>query len=115
MLEALGSDVSITGLARECGLSVSHFIRAFRQSTGTSPYQWLRRVDRAMSLLASSELAPAEVALTCGFCSQAHLNRVLLARVGTTLGRWQREHGGGSEAQSPAIPADDHPESTAGE
>jgi AraC family transcriptional regulator len=40
-LEALGSDVSITGLARECGLSVSHFIRAFRQSTGTSPYQWL--------------------------------------------------------------------------
>lgn len=97
-LMASGSDVSIAGLARECGLSVTHFIRAFRESTGTSPHQWLQRhrVETAMSLLASSKLTLTEVALTCGFCSQAHLNRVFLARVGTTPGRWRREHGDGT-------------------
>ena len=37
----LHGDVSIAELARECGLSNSHFARAFKQATGRPPYQWL--------------------------------------------------------------------------
>jgi AraC family transcriptional regulator len=95
MMSALDSDVSIAELAAECGLSITHFVRAFRQSTGTPPHRWLltRRVERAMSLFVESNLTLAEVALTCGFCNQAHLNRAFVAKVGISPGRWRRVHG----------------------
>ena len=45
----LDADHSIGRLARECGLSSSHFARAFKTTTGLAPHQWLtrRRVARA--------------------------------------------------------------------
>jgi AraC family transcriptional regulator len=94
MMSVLDFDVSIAELAAECGLSATHFIRAFRESTGTSPHQWLlaRRIERATSLLVDSNLTLAEVALTCGFCNQGHLSRVFVANVGISPGRWRRAH-----------------------
>src|SRR5271156_11585 len=49
----LQGDVSTADLARECSLSVSHFARAFRQTTGLPPHQWLlrHRIDEAHTLL----------------------------------------------------------------
>lgn len=49
----LDGDPSIARLADECGLSISHFARAFKQTVGMPPHQWLtkRRVDRARDLL----------------------------------------------------------------
>jgi AraC-like DNA-binding protein len=53
MRENLDGNVRLSELARECGLSVSHFARAFRKSLGVSPYRWLleRRIDYAKALL----------------------------------------------------------------
>ncbi len=85
-------DVSLSELAQECRLSVTHFTRVFRRSTGMSPHQWLltRRVSKARSLLADSTLTLAEIALACGFSSQSHFNRAFAANIGTTPGRWRR-------------------------
>ena len=49
----LGVETSLAELAKECGLSVGHFSRAFRQTTGTTPHRWLlqRRVEFARQLL----------------------------------------------------------------
>jgi AraC family transcriptional regulator len=71
---------------------VTHFARAFRQSIGASPHQWLlaRRIDKAMSLLAGSDLTLAQIALACGFSDQSHLTRVFKVAVGTSPGRWRR-------------------------
>jgi AraC-like DNA-binding protein len=58
LISGTGSLIRLADMARECGLSVSHFERAFRKSFGKSPYRWLleRRIDRSKALLATTEL-----------------------------------------------------------
>ena len=88
----LEGDVSIADLANDCGVSVSHFSRAFRQSTGLSPHQWLlkRRVDQAKSLLRDRTLSLSDVALSCGFADQSHFTRVFTRVAGISPGAWRR-------------------------
>lgn len=88
----LDGEVSLDSLARECGLSTSHFSRAFRQSTGESPHQWLlqRRVDKSKDLLRNSRLSLSEIALACGFSDQSHFTRVFSRTVGISPGAWRR-------------------------
>lgn len=89
---SLDGDVSLVALAKECGLSASHFSRAFRQSLGMSPHQWLlqRRIEAAKDLLRSSEVALSEVALACGFANQSHFTRVFTGCTGMSPGAWRR-------------------------
>jgi AraC-like DNA-binding protein len=88
----IGSDVSLTRLAQECGLSVTHFARAFRQSTGTTPHRWLQdhRIEKAMMLLRLGERALSDIAIDCGFADQSHFTKVFSRHVGTSPGRWRR-------------------------
>ncbi len=74
----LSGDPSVAELARECGLSSGHFARAFRQSTGLTPHQWLirKRVERARGLLLGDGLGLADIAVICGFVDQSHFTRV---------------------------------------
>ena len=77
-------DVTLAELAQECCLSVSHFARAFRQSTGLSPHQWLlaRRISKAKSLITGATFNLSEIALECGFSSQSHLSAAFSASLG---------------------------------
>ena len=89
----LDGTLSLAELAQECRLSVRHFARAFRQSTGQSPHRWLteRRLDKARGLLESSARSLSEIAEDCGFASQSHFTRVFTHRVGTSPGAWRRD------------------------
>jgi AraC family transcriptional regulator len=84
--------VSLNAIARECGLSPSHFTRAFAISVGQPPHQWLleQRVDLARQLLSESALPLADIAIQCGFADQSHFTRVFSARAGVSPGRWRR-------------------------
>lgn len=84
-------DVSMAELAEECGISVAHFGRAFRRTTGMSPHQWQlgRRMQRAQSLLSTSALSIADIALACGFSSQSHFTASFTENVGVSPGRWR--------------------------
>jgi AraC family transcriptional regulator len=86
------SDVTLLQLASECRLSVSHFAKAFRQSTGKAPHRWLmeRRVDRAKDLLSNPEIPLIDVSLGCGFASQSHFTRIFTMFVGVSPGKWRR-------------------------
>jgi AraC family transcriptional regulator len=88
----LDGEISLAMLAAECGLSLSHFSRAFRQSTGTSPHRWLlrRRVDLAKERLRDPKLSLLEVGLSCGFADQSHFTRVFTGILGTSPGAWRR-------------------------
>jgi AraC-like DNA-binding protein len=88
----LDGSLSLPMLAGQCGLSVSHFTRAFRQSFGTPPYHYfvLQRVERAKTLLARSTCALSEVAQQVGFYDQASFSRTFKAVVGATPGQWRR-------------------------
>lgn len=89
---SLDDDLSLAAVAGECGVSTRHFSRAFRQSVGLSPHQWLtqRRIDNAKRLLASEVLTLAQVALACGFADQSHFTRVFTALTGSSPGAWRR-------------------------
>jgi len=90
--ERLDGNILLSDLARECGLSVGHFTRAFRKTFGKSPYRWLleRRIDRAKGLLATSELPIADIAIQSGFSDQATFTRAFGRIVGDSPGRWRR-------------------------
>ncbi|TAI66740.1 AraC family transcriptional regulator [Bradyrhizobium sp. Leo170] len=89
---SLQGDISLADLANDCGISASHFARAFRQSTGLSPHQWLqqKRVDEAKVLLRERRLSLSEVALACGFADQSHFTRVFSRLTGVSPGVWRR-------------------------
>ncbi|HLZ77215.1 AraC family transcriptional regulator [Phenylobacterium sp.] len=88
----LAGDIPLAEVARACGLSVGHFSRAFRKSTGLAPHTWLlqARVEHAMTLLRQPNEALSEIALACGFVDQSHFTRVFVQRVGLTPGAWRR-------------------------
>jgi AraC family transcriptional regulator len=90
----LRGDLSAAKLAQQCGMSVSHFRRAFRQSVGVAPHRWLilRRVEVAKDLLCNSTRAISEIALDCGFADQSHFTRVFTNIVAVSPGEWRREN-----------------------
>jgi AraC family transcriptional regulator len=93
MLKAnLDGQIALSQVARECKLSVSHFVRAFKQTTGQPPYRWLlqQRIDAAKELLLHSALPMVEIALKCGFADQACFIRAFRKLLDTTPGEWRR-------------------------
>src|SRR5260370_4935365 len=69
---------------RACGVSARHFIRAFRQSTGRTPHQWLmqERALEARNLLEHSDRTLAEISAICGYANQSHFCRAFLRYFG---------------------------------
>lgn len=88
----LEGGISLSDLASACELSVRHFTRAFRQSTGMTLHGWLlhHRIERAKSLLANTSQPLAEVAIGCGFADQSHFTRTFVRVGGTSPGVWRR-------------------------
>lgn len=75
----LAREVSLHHLARIAGLSVSHFCVLFKRSMHVSVHEYVirRRVERARTLLLSTELPGSEVALEAGFSHQSHMARCM--------------------------------------
>ncbi len=93
ILDDLAGDPSLSELALLCGLSRSHFVRAFKQTTGLPPHRWLlmQRVKRAKTLLHDTERSITEIALDCGFADQSHFTRVFSKIFGISPGAWRRQ------------------------
>jgi AraC-like DNA-binding protein len=92
--ENLDGSVRLCDLAKECGLSVSHFARSFKAVFGVSSHQWLtcQRIDRGKELLSQTKLPLIDVAAQSGFGDQAAFTRTFHRVVGASPGRWRREH-----------------------
>ncbi len=90
----LDGNVALDRLASECGLSRSHFARAFRMTTGMPPHKWLlqRRIEVAQGLLRSTTLSLGEIASRCGFADQSHFTRVFARMMQATPSEWRRSH-----------------------
>lgn len=93
MIARLGEDMSLSEPAKACGLSLSYFSRAFKQSVGMAPHRWLllQRVLRAKDLLRNAERSLAEIAGSCGFADQSHFTRVFTNVVGVSPGAWRKQ------------------------
>jgi len=98
----LGGKLSLQQIAAEFDLSVSHFSRAFRTSTGLPPHQWLlrQRVKAAKQLMTVRDLPLSEIAISAGFANQSHFTRVFTAAVGVSPAAWRREAYGAPESET---------------
>lgn len=70
-------NIALEVLAEIAQLSVHHFARAFRQSLGVPPHNYIvqRRVEHAQQLLRNTDLPLSEIAMEAGFTDQSHLAR----------------------------------------
>jgi len=101
----LEGQLHLNALARSLNVSVSHFGRAFRKSTGLTPHTYVlhRRLHRAQELLTRTDLSLADIALATGFADQSHFSRRFHQLVGATPRTFRTErqrNAGGSSAQA---------------
>jgi AraC-like DNA-binding protein len=79
-------------LAALVRLTPSHFGRAFRNSVGEPPHEYVirRRIERAQGLMLSTNAKLSEIALNCGLADQSHLTRLFRRLVGESPRAWRR-------------------------
>jgi len=88
----LSESIDLSMLAGVAGLSMHHFAREFKQSSGVTPHHYLiqKRIERAQEMLAQTELPLAEIAYAVGFSDQGHLARHFRRLLGTTPREFRR-------------------------
>ena len=88
----LGNHVDLLGLSALVGSSVTHLLRMFRLSFGTTPHQFLieKRIDRAMDLIRGVNPSLTELALELGFASHAHFSTAFKRRTGISPSEFRR-------------------------
>jgi AraC family transcriptional regulator len=94
MSEHLDRALTLEELAREAGISVHHFGKRFRESTGLGPSAYLTtlRIARARILLRTTELSVAQVAFRCGYTHPAAFATAFTRHSGVSP-RYYRAHG----------------------
>ncbi len=78
--------VALRGVASAVCMSYFHFSRAFKQSMGMTPTNYIaeRRIERAKKMLEETELPISEIALRSGFSSQSHFTTAFRRLAGAT-------------------------------
>ncbi|MFA7369634.1 MAG: AraC family transcriptional regulator [Kiritimatiellales bacterium] len=79
-------EVDLAELSADLGMSYSKFRRAFQQSTGLPPRQYLLaiRINRAKALLAETDRRIADIASAVGFSNQGYFARYFQQAAGLT-------------------------------
>ena len=92
----LSESIGLADIAASAGLTRMHFAAQFRRATGLRPHEYLlrRRIEHAQQLLLSSKHNVFDVALSCGFRSQAHFTTVFKRFVGETPCCWRTKANG---------------------
>lgn len=95
MHSRLPQAVELGELAALLGQSQWHFCRAFKASTGASPYQWQldERIRMVQERLLNSDAPLDVIAEATGFSDAMHLIRTFKKRAGQTPAAWRRDNG----------------------
>jgi AraC family transcriptional regulator len=88
----LDREVSVKELAEMTGYSLDHFARLFKATFGLPPHRYLLecRVSAASEYLVDGTLSLAEIAVRCGFATQAHFTGIFKLRTGLAPGEFRR-------------------------
>ena len=107
-------DLSLDEMAQSVELSTAHFARMFRQSTGETPHQFVRRqkMERAKEMLRAPDARVLDVAVACGFKTQQHFAQVFREVCGVSPTEYRQDFVGsavtrarqtGSDATGPLV------------
>lgn len=88
--------ISLDELAREARMSLFHFTRRFKESTGFTPMEYLEkyRISRAQDLVLSrSQMRLKEIAGAVGYDDPAYFSRIFRKRTGVSPREYRRTMG----------------------
>ncbi len=99
-------DTTPSQLARLAGLSIDHFSRAFRVSTGYTPHQMIThcRIEHAKRRLQASQVSLTHLAIDLGFSSSAHFSSRFRQLTGLAPSEWRAHYRHSRPAFSPTAP-----------
>ena len=85
--------ISIADMAKEAGLSQSHFMKFFKNTMGTSFIDYLNdyRLTMVSRLLVSSESSILDIAAESGFDNLSYFNRMFKKRFGMTPREYRKK------------------------
>jgi AraC family transcriptional regulator len=88
--EHLDANITLSQITLRADLAPYHFARSFKRETGAPPHRYVmeRRVDRAKTMLISTDLGFAEIALACGVANQRHFTTAFKRHRGVTPVAW---------------------------
>ncbi|TAK58296.1 MAG: AraC family transcriptional regulator [Bacteroidetes bacterium] len=86
MDDCYAEELDIERLSREACISPYHFIRLFKQTFNTTPHRYLvnRRIERAKTLLASSDKSVTDVCFDVGFQSVGSFSSLFTKMMGSS-------------------------------
>jgi len=86
--------MTLSSIASDCGMSRAAFARAFKKTTGVTPFSWVRaqRIEYAKALLQRTDMTMAAISAQCGFADQSHFSRVFTETVGMKPTQWRAEN-----------------------
>lgn len=93
LAENYAETISVKDMAAMTCLSETHFLRAFRDTVGQTPYRYLQqlRINAARDMLRRSSAPVAAVAAACGYGSASHFCVEFSREVGMPPGRFRRQ------------------------
>lgn len=76
--------LTLTDIARACGITPPHLVKLFRNHLKTTPMKhlWQLRTSRGRDSLLATGLSVSEIAHRCGFQNPFHFSRLVRARYG---------------------------------
>ena len=93
--EFTANELSVSALARECGITDSYFRRIFTEKFGISPKEYIirLRIGYAKDLLSVGGISVSEVARSCGYAEPTHFSREFSKRVGISPAEFKGGNG----------------------
>lgn len=94
IVERIAEPISVSTLSAVVGLSRSYFSHAFRRSVGWTPHAHVvrLRLERAMTLMAYTDVSLTDVAFAAGFADQSHFSRSFRRLTGVTPAAFRKAH-----------------------
>ncbi len=87
------NDISVSELAKLCGISEAYLRRIFMNKYGVSPKEYIidMRIAYAKQLLSSEEFSVSTIATMCGYAEPTHFSREFTRRVGVSPSNFKNE------------------------
>ncbi|HZQ31383.1 MAG TPA: helix-turn-helix transcriptional regulator [Mycobacterium sp.] len=88
-----GEPLSLSGVARELGMTPGHLTTVVRRRTGRPVQEWIieRRMTEARSLLAETDLPIQEIARRVGVSDPGYFSRLFRRTYGTSPRSWRAQ------------------------
>lgn len=89
----LDQPIRLNELSEVSKLSTAYFCRAFKRTFGETPHSYIvrRRLDKAETLMLTSDLPLSQIAIRCGFTDQAHLCKLFRQQYAQSPAAWRRQ------------------------